>query len=88
MPQPRGVRPAGSGPGLTVAVTGPTGEIGKPFINALATTRLVCRGPKPVAVLRDLKLPVWLTAPEPNTWRELLTALDDKAAEQPLQGSG
>ena len=56
------------------------------FINALATTKLVCRGPKPVAVLRDLKLPVWLTAPEPNTWRELMTALDVKAAEQPLQG--
>ena len=29
-PQPRGARPAGSGAGLTVAVTGPTGEIGKP----------------------------------------------------------
>jgi UDP-glucose 4-epimerase len=40
-PQPRGVRPAGSGPGLTVAVTGPTGEIGKPFIRALERTREV-----------------------------------------------
>jgi uroporphyrinogen-III synthase len=56
------------------------------FVNALATTKLVCRGPKPVAVLRDLKLPVWLTAPEPNTWRELVAALDEKAAEQPLNG--
>jgi uroporphyrinogen-III synthase len=58
----------------------------EPFINALATTRLVCRGPKPVAVLRELKLPVWLTAPEPNTWRELVAALDEKSAEQPLRG--
>jgi len=58
----------------------------EPFINALATTKLVCRGPKPVAVLRELKLPVWLTAPEPNTWRELLAALDGKAGEQPLPG--
>lgn len=40
-PQPRGVRPAGSGPGLTVAVTGPTGEIGTPFIRALERTREV-----------------------------------------------
>src|SRR3712207_9464540 len=39
MPQPRGVKPAGSGAGLTVAVTGPTGEIGKPFIDALERTR-------------------------------------------------
>jgi UDP-glucose 4-epimerase len=43
VPQPRGVRPAGSGQGLTVAVTGPTGEIGKPFINALERTREVKR---------------------------------------------
>src|SRR4051812_19183568 len=39
MPQPRGVKPAGSGAGLTVAVTGPTGEIGKPFVDALERTR-------------------------------------------------
>ena len=38
---PRGVKPAGSGPGLTVAVTGPTGEIGKPFIRELERTREV-----------------------------------------------
>ena len=58
----------------------------EPFINALATAKLVCRGPKPVAVLRELKLPVWLTAPEPNTWRELIAALDGMASEQPLGG--
>jgi nucleoside-diphosphate-sugar epimerase len=32
-----------SGPGLTVAVTGPTGEIGKPFISALERAREVTR---------------------------------------------
>jgi UDP-glucose 4-epimerase len=43
-PQPRGVRPAGgAGEGLTVAVTGPTGEIGKPFIRALERSRSVKR---------------------------------------------
>jgi nucleoside-diphosphate-sugar epimerase len=43
MPQPRGIRPAGSAEGLTVAVTGPTGEIGKPFVQALERTRDVGR---------------------------------------------
>ena len=43
MAQPRGVRPAGSGEGLTVAVTGPTGEIGTPFMRALERTREVGR---------------------------------------------
>ena len=56
------------------------------FVEALGRTRVVARGPKPVAVLRELKVPFWLTAPEPNTWRELLAALDEKSAEVPLQG--
>ena len=54
---------------------------------ALARTRVVVRGPKPLAVLRDLRVPVWATAPEPNTWRELLAELDAKAGECPLRGA-
>ncbi|MSO81999.1 MAG: uroporphyrinogen-III synthase [Acidobacteria bacterium] len=50
------------------------------FVAALAKTKVVARGPKPLAVLRELKVPVWVTAPEPNTWRVLLAALDDKVA--------
>jgi uroporphyrinogen-III synthase len=51
----------------------------------LARTRVVARGPKPVAVLRELQVPIWITAPEPNTWRELLAALDARTAERPLR---
>ena len=50
------------------------------FVAALGQTRVVARGPKPLAVLRELKVPVWVTAPEPNTWRELLAALDGTGA--------
>ena len=46
------------------------------FVAALAKTKVVARGPKPLAVLRELKVPAWVVAPEPNTWRELLAALD------------
>jgi len=42
----------------------------------LGGTTLVARGPKPAAALRDLGLAPTLTVPEPNTWRELLGALD------------
>jgi uroporphyrinogen-III synthase len=49
------------------------------FVAALARTKVVPRGPKPLAVLRELKITPWITVPEPNTWRELLTALDEKA---------
>jgi uroporphyrinogen-III synthase len=54
---------------------------------ALARTRVVARGPKPLAVLRELKVPVWAAAAEPNTWRELLAALDAKAEEYPVRGA-
>jgi uroporphyrinogen-III synthase len=50
------------------------------FVAALAKTKVVPRGPKPLAVLRELKITPWITVPEPNTWRELLTALDQKVA--------
>jgi uroporphyrinogen-III synthase len=56
------------------------------FVDALRRTKVLARGPKPVAVLRELNVPVWLTAPEPNTWREVLAALDHNASELPLTG--
>jgi uroporphyrinogen-III synthase len=56
------------------------------FLEALRRTKVLARGPKPVAVLRELNVPVWLTAPEPNTWREVLAALDAKSDELPLTG--
>jgi uroporphyrinogen-III synthase len=56
------------------------------FVEALRRTKVLARGPKPVAVLRELNVPVWLIAPEPNTWREVLAALDAKADELPLKG--
>ena len=42
---------------------------------ALHQTRLVARGPKPASVLKQLGLQPALTAPEPNTWREVLSTL-------------
>jgi uroporphyrinogen-III synthase len=43
---------------------------------ALLNTKLVARGPKPVAVLKELGLQPAFTAPEPNTWREVLSTLE------------
>jgi uroporphyrinogen-III synthase len=57
------------------------------FVAALSRTRIAARGPKPVAVLRELGIAPWVTAPEPNTWREVLAALDSKAEDHPLSGS-
>jgi len=47
------------------------------FIAALKRVTVVPRGPKPVAVLRELGVTPAVTVPEPNTWRELLQTLDE-----------
>lgn len=43
---------------------------------ALTRTTLVARGPKPVAVLKELGVKPHLVVPEPNTWKDVLYALD------------
>src|SRR5258708_14282712 len=41
------------------------------FAEALRGLTVVARGPKPMAVLREMNVPAILV-PEPNTWREVL----------------
>jgi len=55
------------------------------FLAALARTRVVVRGPKPAAAMREFNVPVALTVPEPNTWREIVQALD-ASQTVPLKG--
>jgi len=57
------------------------------FAAALTRVKTAVRGPKPLAVLRELNVPVWVTAPEPNTWREVVAAIDARAHERPLAGA-
>jgi uroporphyrinogen-III synthase len=57
------------------------------FIAALARTRIIARGPKPVAALRELGLAPWATVPSPNTWRELVATLDLRHRDLPLEGA-
>jgi uroporphyrinogen-III synthase len=51
------------------------------FLEALRSVRVAARGPKPLAALRDLKVPVAITAAEPSTWREVMQALDEEFGE-------
>jgi uroporphyrinogen decarboxylase len=46
------------------------------FLAAISDIKSVVRGPKPLGVLRELGISPSLNVPEPNTWRELLAALD------------
>lgn len=48
------------------------------FLASFAKTVLVARGPKPVLALKEMGITPAISAPEPNTWREVLAALDQK----------
>jgi uroporphyrinogen-III synthase len=54
------------------------------FVEALKKISIVARGPKPVAALKELGIAPVVVAPEPNTWRELLAALDQNSSTLPL----
>jgi uroporphyrinogen-III synthase len=56
----------------TLATRRPREEV----VAALRRLTLVCRGPKPIAALKEVGLVPTLAVPEPNTWRDLLSALD------------
>ena len=48
------------------------------FREALRKIATVVRGPKPAAVLREWQVPITVGVPEPNTWRELLLAVQSR----------
>lgn len=56
------------------------------YLAELRKIAIAVRGPKPAAVLREWNVPAAVVAPEPNTWRELLSALDEYAIRSPLSG--
>jgi uroporphyrinogen-III synthase len=56
------------------------------FTVALRKIAVVARGPKPMAALKELGVPVTVAVPEPNTWRDLLRTLDERADSLPLAG--
>jgi uroporphyrinogen-III synthase len=56
------------------------------LLGALAGTQVVARGPKPAAVLRELGVSSFLAVPSPNTFREVLDALDGAFGERGLAG--
>jgi len=47
------------------------------LILGLSKVTLVCRGPKPSAALKPFGLRPTVSVPEPNTWREVLSRLDE-----------
>jgi uroporphyrinogen-III synthase len=48
------------------------------FAEALRRITVVPRGPKPIAVLRELNVPFAIKVPEPNTWIEILAATEGR----------
>jgi uroporphyrinogen-III synthase len=52
------------------------------FAEALRQLAVVVRGSKPLAVMREWNVPVAVSVPEPNTWREILAATEGRAEKR------
>src|SRR6266478_4636170 len=48
------------------------------FAEALKKIAVVVRGSKPAVVMREWGVPVAVSVPEPNTWREILSATEGR----------
>ena len=48
------------------------------FADGLRRITVVARGPKPTAALREMGIAPVIVAPEPNTWRELMAAIQGR----------
>jgi uroporphyrinogen-III synthase len=52
------------------------------FLKALASTRIITRGTKPEAVLRELNIKSTASAQEPSTWREVIEVMERTFGEE------
>jgi uroporphyrinogen-III synthase len=48
------------------------------FLQALRSVKIAARGPKSSSALRELNVPITVVAPEPFTWRALMTKLESE----------
>lgn len=56
------------------------------LVQACSKTTTVARGPKPIAVMKELGIPVMVQVPEPNTSQEIIEALDQSERSVSLSG--
>jgi len=54
------------------------------YFSALTKVPVIARGPKPLAALREMGVPIAHVAPEPNTWREVVEIFDKNPDSLPL----
>jgi len=52
------------------------------FAEALRKIAVVVRGSKPLAVMREWNVPVAVSVPEPNTWRQIVAAIAGRTEQR------
>ncbi|MBI4353113.1 MAG: uroporphyrinogen-III synthase [Candidatus Omnitrophica bacterium] len=55
-------------------------------LEAFRKVIIVPRGPKPIRVLKEWNVPFAVTVPEPNTWKDVLNAIDQHKESVPVEG--
>lgn|SRR5487761_20273 len=57
------------------------------IVRAFARTTVIVRGPKAARAAHEAGIPVTISVPEPNTWREILSELDNRPPGFTSKGS-
>ncbi|HEY2038251.1 MAG TPA: uroporphyrinogen-III synthase [Edaphobacter sp.] len=70
----------GAGVRALMAIVEEAGKREK-FLAALQKTRIAARGSKPVAALKEFGISATVVAPEPNTWREVVSSVEEEFGE-------
>ncbi len=63
-----------------------SGDSAEKVAHAIRRTTVVARGPKPIRALRERGIPATITVPEPNTWVEVVQAIDFSSRSAGLAG--
>ena len=63
-----------------------SGSSAENVTQAIRRTTVVARGPKPILALRERGIPATITVPEPNTWAEVVQAIDFSGRSAGLDG--
>lgn len=76
-----------TGAGIRSLVASAEGVCSPEYLaSSLRHVKVVARGPKPAGALAEIGVRADLTAPEPNTWREILRILDERLGTEVVRG--
>lgn len=57
-------------------------NLGAELVAGLSRVKIAVRGPKSLGVMRRWNVPIWVAAPEPNTWGDVVSVIREQLGER------